>query len=1357
SADTPANLFRRNSMATRLLTLYAKSRGEEYLRLTLQPLLLELVERCPPMSFEVDPIKLTPRDDPAANLRNLKLVAQGFLDSIIGNASRVPRGFREACALIFRVVGGKFPEARVTAVGGFVFLRFFCPAIVAPESHNLVAPSAQSKELRRGLVLITKVVQNLANNVLFGIKESFMAGLNDFLRDNIGRVHGFLRDISVGGCVGFDDPRPEIGITDVDMMRLHHSSTPPTTAPPAPPAAPAPAPPSSLEPAMTRKKAFAKLSTLLAQLGPAPEVSRLELAMNRSESVAPGNHPRSNSSGGGVVASQMFLEFMARVEGRAGSAKAAEALKERKCFFEGGVSKERRPVLYYISRRVIPDAMDMELVIYFILLKLKPHMTKPFDLVVDATQFSGENEWPLDWLQRFEKLLPVDVGANFHTLFIYNANTVLRKYAKRASRLFGSKIAKRTLFLASLQEFGEHISASDLRLPKSTIALERDVTSVFSPAFRLSTYRQQVPVVLRITPETLHIREAIVQAIRAAKARFLLSRPSNVGADRRHLRPSDVPGTLLNMALLNLGSDDANLRLASYNLLCALGSSFEFDVVNQLLTAKGLCIPSNNQDFVISISRRLAETEHALTLEFLLESIIGFSRSNKELKHFCLEYMTPWIPNLALFARPAPLMIESTMFPLIQSRIWSTLGKVEELVPTVLDAFLQTAIESGLGSQQNEVLANTVITLASVNVHLVSGKIISRLRRAINCTSTDCTASLVDHPAWGEISVLIRFVLMLSFNDRLNVCTFLPELFHIVSMLVGIGTPILRSSVHGITINIVQTLCTRGELDDASLSSLRLLLADLSDPKMCAQWTSNTSSLAFLFTSEALSGEVARHVPLGSLEAIVNTLLEVMSNGAADPELSATWMSRWMSLIASTAFQYNPSIQPRAFVALGCLARNDVDDDLLYQILIALRGALTLFEDNESHLIVSIIMSLCSIVGGLPKDSRYLPSMFWLAMGLIQIGHVPIFHSALSLLLIVLRTLDAHGCFLKDGVAAALMRARKPIEEAAARLDLAVGIQFTTDFAFAASANLLKGLKHASTKTATTAVLSALLEITTKHSRFGASGGASRPDATDAAEPSSPAIDPILPPTRVGRDRPPRLRKVLDRLDLPDSSASMLAVSLMVTMLENADYETEVLFIYAFLAEAAVAIPDVFAVIYDSLLPRMTIVLATSQTLPVMEAVQTILKTMVAASPPAVPSSGHSPTASPGHSPPSTSHRRSAPPSSSTAYSSSPPPLPPPLVMGQGPAHVSNVPHFSSSPIQSSPLSSFPSPSMGSPYSSFGGSGGSHPTAREKFATLTDLGFSGLPGCGSFQSVPRGAKVRLASSACALVDAVVGL
>lgn len=112
------------------------------------------------------------------------------------------------------------------------------------------------------------------------------------------------------------------------------------------------------------------------------------------------------------------------------------------------------------------------------------------------------------------------------------------------------------------------------------------------------------------------------------------------------ISPKDVPGTLLNMALLNLGSCEPNLRTAAYNLLCALTATFNLKIEGKLLETAGLCIPSNNTLFIKSVSETLATNEPHLTLEFLEECIDGFKVSTIDLKHLCLEYMTPWLPNL---------------------------------------------------------------------------------------------------------------------------------------------------------------------------------------------------------------------------------------------------------------------------------------------------------------------------------------------------------------------------------------------------------------------------------------------------------------------------------------------------------------------------------------------------------------------------------------------------------------------------------------------------------------------------------------------------------------------------------------
>src|ERR1700738_717004 len=77
-------------------------------------------------------------------------------------------------------------------VGSVVFLRFIGPAISIP---SLQPEEHLRPEVKRALVLVTKIIQNLASNAMF--TEQNMMALNPFLESNIKRVLEFIRSISV--------------------------------------------------------------------------------------------------------------------------------------------------------------------------------------------------------------------------------------------------------------------------------------------------------------------------------------------------------------------------------------------------------------------------------------------------------------------------------------------------------------------------------------------------------------------------------------------------------------------------------------------------------------------------------------------------------------------------------------------------------------------------------------------------------------------------------------------------------------------------------------------------------------------------------------------------------------------------------------------------------------------------------------------------------------------------------------------------------------------------------------------------------------------------------------------------------
>lgn len=378
--DSETELLRRTSIATRLLSVFAKQNGADYVRSVLQPVFIKLAEKpLEERTFELDPSKVGSGEDVSKNKQNVVSATELFLNAICASANEAPRAFREVCHCILTSVRERYPEAKYTAVGAFIFLRFFCPAIVSPESEGLIKSNVVvSRDMKRGHLIATKVIQNLANNVLFGAKETYMIVLNDFLTSNIYKVTSFLREISnvpslaaitttppamertnslgvksdttsVISSINTEDTSLEIRpMEDKDYSCLHRVLFDNMERISRELATRRMRQYADQESASQWKRQFDRFSNLLAQLGRPPEISKQEFSGLRSYTFA--------------AANQLYAEFMRR-----NSHRSVESIVSKNIFYEGGVSKSNRPVFYFIARNIIADSIDFELMVYHIL------------------------------------------------------------------------------------------------------------------------------------------------------------------------------------------------------------------------------------------------------------------------------------------------------------------------------------------------------------------------------------------------------------------------------------------------------------------------------------------------------------------------------------------------------------------------------------------------------------------------------------------------------------------------------------------------------------------------------------------------------------------------------------------------------------------------------------------------------------------------------------------------------------------------------------------------------------------------------------------------------------------------------
>ncbi|KAL3318538.1 hypothetical protein Ciccas_002793 [Cichlidogyrus casuarinus] len=938
-------------------------------------------------SYEVDPARLEPGENLEENRNNLIYATELVYGRFLASKDQFPSRLRCMCNCIYKLILQKVPanqnaeETAATILSTILFLRFINPAVVSPCESGLL-DFEPSTRVKRGLTLVGKMLQNIANQLLF-TKESHMRTFDAVLQRHFESCRQFFIDISrdsvdlasVTDTVPIPDDTLEHGSTiqnpisrkcmleEAKSNKSFFDSFNQLTLSPIGNSNQSPQTflssqssgllspqylsqsiihsvhrllwynqekigdylSSSRDRKAVGRRPFDKIVTLLAHLGP-PEYRNLDPNLNFID-----------------IPSNRLEDWVLRgyqVRNRAEFKK----LKSSNVFYQAGTSKAGNPVFYYIARRYKHQdhqRAEYPLIICLISMTLDAHRNKPFELVVDFTHVSSENRFTTEMLTRWTNIVGPILQDWLVAAYIYNCNSWVREYTKLRERFLTTlKGSRKMVFIDQPARLNEYIEPDQQKLPSGTLALEEDL-KVFNNALKLA--HKDTKVAIKVCTNAIQVTaiekskvlghavilndiyyaseieevclvddnqftltiandsgplsfihdacDSIVQAIIHIRTRWALSQPDTHTIHTK-IRPRDVPGTLLNIALLNLGSSDPNLRSAAYNLLCALTKTFNLKIEGLLLETQGLCIPANNTLFIADISKRLANLEPHLTLEFLDECIQGFSVSSIEMKHLCLEYMTPWLRNLTRFCRSDEVrkqrlnMIldklitltveEEQMYPSIQTKIWGNLGQVPQLLDMVLDGFIRRSVSCGLASVQAEIMADTSVALASANVELVSKKTVAKVLKLIEKTCSAPVPLLEAHSLWPELAPLLRFLFMLSFNNCLDIETHFPKLFHIATLLVCTGPLSLRASMHGFVINLIHSLCTSPmskQLSEKTVQQLNQLLAEFSLSKFyelfgiqnlkCAPISAFPHSRGFL---------VDRSVPFGLIPFLPQSL-----------------------------------------------------------------------------------------------------------------------------------------------------------------------------------------------------------------------------------------------------------------------------------------------------------------------------------------------------------------------------------------------------------------------------------------------------------------------------------------------------
>ena len=193
-AAHPAQIGRAHSLVSRALGQHARRVGGPYLREVLGPLVGELAAA--PRALEVDPARM-PDDHAAGELTDNVAALADWLgrctDALTSARSlaALPTQMRAVLAEMGRHADAAQMERglRTALFGGYLILRFVNPAIVAPESHGLLA-TPPSLPARTSLKYAAKLLQAAANGSL-PPEEAFVP-LHETIRAAQPRIAAFL-------------------------------------------------------------------------------------------------------------------------------------------------------------------------------------------------------------------------------------------------------------------------------------------------------------------------------------------------------------------------------------------------------------------------------------------------------------------------------------------------------------------------------------------------------------------------------------------------------------------------------------------------------------------------------------------------------------------------------------------------------------------------------------------------------------------------------------------------------------------------------------------------------------------------------------------------------------------------------------------------------------------------------------------------------------------------------------------------------------------------------------------------------------------------------------------------------------
>ncbi|CAK7915257.1 hypothetical protein CAAN3_17S00804 [[Candida] anglica] len=1041
-----SDIFRRNSTLTRLLSNFARDYGSKYLEQTLGSFIRELNEEN--VILEVEKVSNSDEksdiDDKDADLFVKYL--RKLVTAISESTEFAPKSFKFICREIYSCVKSKNEDDSIIAVGSYLFLRFLCPSIVSSDVFlNIPVPNPKVK---RTLMQLVKVIQNIANGSISSLKWPRLANKQDELMEFNGMIFEFLRKFSRADTCEVGSTIEEYPFDQVEQPPLaefrylhkffYHYFV-------------------NIKSkyifcdlsdnkGLTRRiDRFRKMDKILSILGQPKSLVALQLIPTIKNNDL-GSNPN-------------FVDFMSKSALKYGDIPTDVPLVHTTIFEDGTptVVVNFEPLYYTYNN-------DEELLLYRMFETCLQVWDNKFYVVYDLT----ESEVTSAMCENFIVLLKVFAPEQFlkNCVKFYYFNIPLFKTNEVMMSIRYIRSGDHSSHRGKIYTFGltdKPDTMSSLGLSSSTMSILHDARVSFHENMLFDTELGRfVPVTLKIgrkfiqvcseerfsyeeklcetnafypnlvkkltevvkcesSPDdsdagdsefTIYFRDSHPLILRTPKKseilRFLYFATSGQQHDfygeeqKETLDTTTVPllwfCRLYNTVFQSLLSTNEDVRSSAAFLFAALSSYFGLDMGISCLHAKNIAFPTNTTEFIVNTSRQLADLKPELTYRFFRAFFDYYDKLPKEHRVSAIMYISPWIDNVCEYI----YLADRERGPSRTVDIIRSLCRISAMdrhsIPYINDYIWKKLFGEG---RLTMVLVDEIVAFAIDNrnegpewsfvIAVVSpsmdvcGELISRLITAVGDSNHEGSIVAAQSKA-VEISVLIKICSAIFFDSYSYSTMYLADVFFFCALLVSHSSIDVGTDLQRLAINTVQSFLHKPDLSEEEEQIINKTLHYLSGQR---------AHLLFGLSRETQSKDASQIFNRATaFEILCEHLYEFSTVMGTNSNNLAKWRSSWSTRAISIAFTKSSVYQSRAILIVGFLSKAGVSDSLASRVL-----RLTSREKIDSlTTFTSQVVSVSRLSEGLNEKSVLPQFLVWPQLCLAIMDNIVLYPPAINTL-----------------------------------------------------------------------------------------------------------------------------------------------------------------------------------------------------------------------------------------------------------------------------------------------------------------------------------------------------------------------